>query len=60
MLFRTCAAILYLNKNQWWCRPTPPCSEEADIEASGGIDISDLVYLVDYMFTGGPPPPSCP
>ena len=21
------------------------------------IDISDLVYLVDYMFTGGPPPP---
>ena len=22
-----------------------------------GIDIADLVYLVDYMFTGGPPPP---
>lgn len=21
------------------------------------LDISDLVYLVDYMFTGGPPPP---
>ena len=21
------------------------------------VDISDLVYLVDYMFTGGPPPP---
>ena len=30
------------------------------IEHSGGstpVDISDLVYLVDYMFTGGPPPP---
>ena len=22
------------------------------------VDISDLVYLVDYMFNGGPPPPS--
>jgi hypothetical protein len=29
-----------------------------DIDGSGGgPDISDLVYLVDYMFTGGPPPP---
>ena len=23
------------------------------------IDISDLVYLVDFMFTGGPQPPTC-
>jgi len=30
-----------------------------DDDAGGTIDISDLVYLVDYMFTGGPPPP-CP
>jgi len=29
-----------------------------DIDNNGeGPDISDLVYLVDYMFTGGPPPP---
>jgi len=29
-----------------------------DMDGSGdGPDISDLVYLVDYMFTGGPPPP---
>lgn len=29
-----------------------------DIDHSGGEpDISDLVYLVDYMFTEGPPPP---
>ncbi|MDH3938767.1 MAG: M28 family peptidase, partial [candidate division Zixibacteria bacterium] len=28
-----------------------------DIDHSGGLpDISDLVYLVDYMFTDGPPP----
>jgi hypothetical protein len=30
-----------------------------DIDASGsGPDIGDLVYLVDYMFNGGPPPPN--
>ncbi|MCK4626692.1 MAG: hypothetical protein KAV00_15365 [Phycisphaerae bacterium] len=29
-----------------------------DIDLSGGIiDIADLVYLVDYMFNAGPPPP---
>ncbi|MDH4032405.1 MAG: hypothetical protein OEV80_01250, partial [candidate division Zixibacteria bacterium] len=29
-----------------------------DINNDGaGPDISDLVYLVDYMFTAGPPPP---
>ncbi|MCK4462580.1 MAG: hypothetical protein KAW46_12295, partial [candidate division Zixibacteria bacterium] len=29
-----------------------------DIDGSGsGPDIGDLVYLVDYMFSGGPPPP---
>ena len=26
-----------------------------DVDCSGGIDIADLVYLVDYMFTGGLP-----
>jgi hypothetical protein len=29
-----------------------------DIDGSAeGPDIGDLVYLVDYMFNGGPPPP---
>jgi hypothetical protein len=28
-----------------------------DYDPGDNIDISDLVYLVDYMFTGGPPPP---
>ena len=27
-----------------------------DVDNSGGIDISDLVYMVDYMMTGGPEP----
>jgi len=30
-----------------------------DVDGDGQpINISDLVYLVDYMFTGGPPPPN--
>ncbi|MDH4035723.1 MAG: M28 family peptidase, partial [candidate division Zixibacteria bacterium] len=31
--------------------------EHGDIDNNGQIDIGDLVYLVDYMFLGGPPPP---
>ena len=38
--------------------PLPPGFTFAgDLDGSNGIDIADLVYLVDYMFTGGPPPP---
>jgi len=34
------------------------CANRGDVNHSGpGIDISDLVYLVDHMFTGGPPAP---
>jgi hypothetical protein len=40
--------------------PAPVCVEEADIDGSGEIDISDLVFLVDYVFTGEPPPEPCP
>lgn len=32
--------------------------DNVDHDIGGAIDISDLVYLVDYMFTGGPVPPS--
>jgi len=28
-----------------------------DMDLNGGTDIADLVYLVDYMFTSGPPLP---
>ena len=32
--------------------------ECGDINGSGGaLNIADLVYMVDYMFTGGPEPP---
>ena len=38
---------------------------EADIngsntDPSGDSDIADLVYLVDFMFGGGPAPVPCP
>ncbi len=35
----------------------PPLRGNVDYDPSVAIDISDLVYLVDYMFTGGPVPP---
>lgn len=35
-----------------------PGYECGDIDHAGdGMNISDLVWLVDFMFTGGPPPP---
>jgi len=40
--------------------PASCCVHRGDIDHSGGttpIDISDLVYLVDFMFSGGPEPP---
>jgi len=35
----------------------PPIRGNVDYDPGDAVDISDLVYLVDYMFTGGPPPP---
>ena len=34
----------------------PEIMEMADVDGSGEIDIADLVYFVDFMFTGGPAP----
>jgi len=34
----------------------PPIRGNVDYDPADQIDISDLVYLVDYMFTGGPAP----
>ncbi len=33
------------------------CNLGGDVDHSGGIDVSDLGYMVDYLFRGGPPPP---
>jgi len=35
------------------------CRLRGDLNHDGVIDIADLVYMVDWMFAGGPPPP-CP
>jgi len=50
--------------------PPPECVEAGNIDGSccseppgeslADIDISDMVYLVDYMFNDGPEPPACP
>ena len=32
-------------------------SHGGDVNGDGFIMISDITYLVDYMFNNGPPPP---
>ncbi len=54
--------LVYLVSFAFSAGPAPPCTEEADIDASGGTtptDISDIVALVAFMFSGGPPPAPC-
>lgn len=50
----------------WYCAhvlPNPPscscCILRGNVDHLGGINVSDLTYLVARLFTGGPPPP-CP
>ena len=43
-----------MNMNASCC--IPPIRGNVDYDPGDVIDISDLVYLVDYMFTGGPAP----
>ena len=38
----------------------PVCDLEGDVNDSGSINVSDLVYLVAFCFQGGPPPVPCP
>jgi len=38
---------------------TPPCFEEADVDASDSIDVSDVTAYILYMFSGGPAPLPC-
>jgi len=56
------ADLVYLVAFAFGGGPAPVCTEEADIDASGGaipIDIADIVYLVNFMFGGGPAPVIC-
>jgi hypothetical protein len=31
-------------------------AECGDVDLSGGVDVDDIVYLINYVFSGGPPP----
>jgi hypothetical protein len=39
--------------------PCPPDFLVGDANDSGGCDIDDVVYLIAYIFSGGPPPTPC-
>ena len=39
--------------------PAPVCMKEADVDATGIVDMSDIVYLVDYQFYHSYTPPLC-
>ena len=47
----------YVNgpSNVWW-RPAPNPLSSGDADCSGAISISDAVYLIQYIFSGGPMP----
>ena len=34
----------------------PACRESCDANSDGGFDISDMVFLLGYLFAGGNPP----
>jgi hypothetical protein len=34
----------------------PPCAAACDSNGDGGVDISDMVYVLSYLFSGGPAP----
>ncbi len=38
---------------------TPPCTDEADVDADGAVGPLDLSFFVDLLFNGGVSPGSC-
>ena len=43
-------------------RREPPCGEAADANADGVLNLTDAVFLFDFLFRGGsaPPQPGAP
>ena len=39
---------------------TYECEEESDVDGLNGVDVSDVVFLVNFVFNEGPLPASCP
>ena len=46
-----------INSGFWAPCCIEPMRGNVDYDPGDAVDISDLVYLVDYMFNDGPPPP---
>ena len=38
--------------------PTPDPESRGDVNDSGQIDVADVIYLVEYLFAAGSPPPA--
>jgi hypothetical protein len=38
---------------------SPFCEVEADVNGDGAINVSDITYLIDYLYTKGPAPVGC-
>ncbi len=63
MVFQLCASVspdgkyLFFDRGQdiYWADTEALCIS-GDVDISGGIDISDVIYLINYLFRGGPAP----
>jgi hypothetical protein len=40
----------------WYGGLTQTIAECGDVNESGNVDIDDIIYLIHWMFTGGPAP----
>jgi len=47
---------LYQDLSVTLTAPAPPPMVYGDADGSGGVDIDDAVYLIEYIFAGGCPP----
>jgi len=37
--------------------PAPSCQEAADADDNGRLDLTDAIYLLEFLFRAGVPPP---
>jgi hypothetical protein len=54
-LFFTTTKSEDLGPNPYWVDASFLC-RSGDADNSGSIDISDVIYLINYLFKGGPAP----
>jgi hypothetical protein len=48
--------VIYLINNLYAHGPDPLPYDAGDLNCSGIIDVSDIIYLLNYMFKSGPAP----